>query len=165
LTISTRSQFLLVLAFAITALAALTLYEWHALHWYPVREEPAGFTPYHLAHIAFSALTALLLVTVLARSPDRDASAGSSRLLPAERGFAIANMLSALLLTALCLRDPSLFHRMSLEDGIVETSRPSSCSLRARCSLRSSSSTSGGIAARARCTSGSSSWCCWRSPS
>ena len=115
---ATRERFLLLLGVAALAYAALAYYEYHALGWYPVREEPAGFSAFHWVRIGFSALVSLLLVTTLTASPRRPSP--TEPMLPAARFAAIGATALALATTVLFLADPIAFHALSLEDGSVE---------------------------------------------
>lgn len=115
--IATRERFLLVAAATAIAYLALTVFESRAFGWYPVREEPAEFSAYHLARIGFSALAAWLIVATLA-SGLRESTRG--KMIPAGRLAAMIIMALAYLCIALFLADPALFRALSLEDGPVE---------------------------------------------
>ncbi len=111
---------MLLCVVAMAGFIGFAVYEAVVLALPPVREEPALFTPYHLARSAFTLVMAGLIVRAVS-------SALAKRPAPASRGLrqsdlilALAAMAAALVWVALLVASPKTFGALAQEDSAIE---------------------------------------------
>lgn len=110
----------LAVSLSVTAIwIALTSFEFVAFDLYPVREEPADFSPYFLARSLLAFVFSAALVGVLFHG-GRESLRDSKGLVAGERHLAVMVMATALLCTGIFLVSPELFRDMADEDTFIE---------------------------------------------
>jgi branched-subunit amino acid transport protein len=112
--------FAITLVLAGFAWALLTIYEFVALDLYPVREEPALYTPYFLARSGFALIVSIVLIGTLYRFAAPDSSLNTGQLDPMARRIAVWASISGLGSAALLLTSPAIFMEMTQEDTFIE---------------------------------------------
>jgi hypothetical protein len=111
--------FLAIALASIVSWSALTAYEFFALGFYPVREEPPVFTTYFLLRSLFALAIAGTLVSVLTFGA-ADNALCREPLTITQRTLALAAMFTGFVLTAVFLADPETFRAMAEEDSAAE---------------------------------------------
>lgn len=103
-----------------SAWALLTLYEFIAFDLYPVREEPALFTPYFLARSVFALIVSVALIGPLYRFAAPHSSLNTGQFDPMARSIAVGTMILGLGCAALLLTSPKMLMEMTQEDTLIE---------------------------------------------
>lgn len=112
--------FAVTVALAGLALALLTLYEFIVLDLYPVREEPALFTPYFLARSVFALVVSIALIGTLYRFAAPDSSLNTSQLDSTARKVAVWTMILGFGFAALLVASPTILMEITQEDTLIE---------------------------------------------
>lgn len=102
------------------AWALLTLYEFIALDLYPVREEPALFTPYFLARSVFALIVSIALIGTLYHFAAPYSSLKTSQLDSTARKIAVWTTILGFGFAALLLASPRILMEITQEDTLIE---------------------------------------------
>ncbi len=113
-------RFVFLCLLALGGFIGFAVYESVVLGLPPIREEPALFTPYHLARSAFTLAMSLLIVRAVSSGRAAGSALMTADLRPSDRTWAVIAMLSALLCTVVLVASPDEFGALAQEDSLIE---------------------------------------------